>query len=167
MSKHTTLEQMEKLAKRTKSELDGLDSQVKGYGYQTDEDVQNAINAKIGSAYSPGGSYTFETLPEPSEDTVGKVYDVSNEFTTDTRFLHGADKTYPAGTNIVVVEENRAFKFDVLSGFVDLSGLQPKEAGKGLSQENFTTELKNKLDDIETASNEDVDKMLNEVFGGS
>lgn len=46
-----------------------------------------------------------------------------------------------------------AYKYDVLAGFVDLSGYVEKEAGKGLSDENFTAALKDKLDGIAAGAN--------------
>ena len=39
------------------------------------------------------------------------------------------------------------------TGFVDLSGYVEKEAGKGLSDENFTAALKDKLDGIAAGAN--------------
>ena len=41
----------------------------------------------------------------------------------------------------------------MLAGFVDLSGYVEKEAGKGLSDENFTAALKDKLDGIAAGAN--------------
>ena len=46
-----------------------------------------------------------------------------------------------------------AYKYDVLAGFVDLSGYVEKEAGKGLSDENFTAAFKDKLDGIAAGAN--------------
>ena len=45
-----------------------------------------------------------------------------------------------------------------------------KETGKGLSTNDFTNELKTKLDNVEScdcevATNEDIDALLNEAFG--
>lgn len=56
----------------------------------------------------------------------------------------------PDGANYVVLY---AYKYDVLAGFVDLSGYVEKEAGKGLSDENFTAALKDKLDGIAAGAN--------------
>ena len=55
---------------------------------------------------------------------------------------------YPKGTNVVVVKSGEDYKFDVLAGFVDLSGKVDKEDGKGLSANDFTNELKAKLEAI-------------------
>ena len=47
---------------------------------------------------------------------------MTDGFTTDTRFVEGAGKEYPVGTNVVVVDTgDSTYKFDVLAGFVDLS----------------------------------------------
>lgn len=89
---------------------------------------------------------------------LGNVYHLTSEFTTDQYFITPeAGKNYPAGTNIVVVEvegwqdndgSNYNFKFDILSGFVDLS--------------NYAT--KDDLDDItitvETISNAEIDTIV-------
>lgn len=49
--------------------------------------------------------------------------------------------------------------WDNLGGVTDLSGKVDKEDGKGLSTEDFTTELKDKLEAIEVATDEDMDKL--------
>lgn len=48
---------------------------------------------------------------------------------------------------------------------VDLSGYQPKEAGKGLSTNDFTDEDKAKLDGITFATDEEVAAALAEIYG--
>ena len=83
------------------------------------------LDGKLSSVYKPAGSYAFESLPEPSQATVGSVYNVTNEFTSDERFLIPS-KTYPVGTNVVVVFSESEYKFDVLAGFIDLSPFYKK-----------------------------------------
>ena len=57
----------------------------------------------------------------------GSVYNITDELTTDDNFVEGAGKTYPAGTNVVLVEPSPGVrKWDVLSGSVDLSGYVAK-----------------------------------------
>lgn len=91
---------------------------VAGYGI-TDAYTKSEIDGKISAVYKPAGSSTFAALPSDLAGLAGSVYNMSEEFTTDERFVEGTGKTYPAGTNIVVTSDS---KFDVLSGFVDLSG---------------------------------------------
>ena len=65
----------------------------------------------------------FASLPSLSASVLGKVYNVTDAFTTTSSFMEGSGKKYPAGTNVVVVDAgSRTYKFDVLAGFVDLSG---------------------------------------------
>lgn len=93
-----------------------------GAGYQTASDVQTAINNQIGSAYKAKGSLAFASLPTLGSSVEGFVYNVTDSFTTTSDFVEGAGKTYPAGTNVVVVNTTGStYKFDVLSGIVDLS----------------------------------------------
>ena len=88
-----------------------------------------------------------------AENVLGNVYNVTDAFTTTNNFVEGAGNKYPKGTNVVVVKVGDAYKYDVLAGFVDLSGYVEKEAGKGLSDENFTAALKDKLDGIAAGAN--------------
>lgn len=93
-----------------------------GYGIE-DAYTKTEIDSKVSSVYKPGGNKTFEELPEPAEGVRGYVYNVTNEFTTDERFVEGAGKKYPLGTNVLVIEESPSvYKYDTLSGFIDLSG---------------------------------------------
>lgn len=94
-------------------------------GYQTAAQVNTAIDSKIGSTYKAKGSVTFANLPALSSANEGFVYNVSDSFTTTSDFVEGAGKSYPAGTNVVIINTSgTTYKYDVLSGFVDLSGYQ-------------------------------------------
>lgn len=79
----------------------------------------------VGDVYTAAGSVAFANLPAPSASNVGQVYNVTDAFTTDDRFLEGADKAYPAGTNVGIVE-NGGYFYDVLGGFVDTSNFATK-----------------------------------------
>ena len=59
--------------------------------------------------YKPAGSATLATLPDltdPAEAAaaVGNVYNMSEDFVTTADFVEGAGKSYPVGTNVVVVD---------------------------------------------------------------
>lgn len=123
-----------------------------GYGI-TDAYTKDEINAKISAVYKPSGSVVFSALPALAENVLGNVYNVTDAFTTTANFVEGAGNKYPKGTNVVVVKVGDAYKYDVLAGFVDLSGYVEKEAGKGLSDENFTAALKDKLNGIAAGAN--------------
>lgn len=91
-------------------------------GYQTGEQVAAAINAKVASTYRAGGSVAFANLPELTEANRGLVVNVTDKFTTTDSFLEGAGYKHPVGTNVAIVQSGEAYKYDVLAGFVDLSG---------------------------------------------
>lgn len=81
-------------------------------------------------AYIPKGSLAFASLPATlTSSMLGNVYNVTDDFTTDSRFIEGAGVDYPAGSNVVVIDADTTgssptYKFDVLAGFVDLSDLE-------------------------------------------
>lgn len=124
------------------------------------EDAENyatidQVNSKISSVYKPGGSTTFEELVTASKDNLGTVYNITNKFTTDERFIEGEGNSYPKGTNVVVIDAGtEEYKYDVLAGFVDLTeyaktnDVVAKEEGKGLSKNDYTDEDKQKLQDL-------------------
>lgn len=130
-------------------------------GYQTGEQVDAKINAKVSSTYRAGGSVTFATLPELNEANRGLVVNVTDKFTTTADFVEGAGGKHPAGTNVAVVQVGEEYKYDVLAGFVDLSGYQEKQEGAGL----YPDEDKAKLAGLVVATDEEVNAMLDEVFG--
>ncbi len=83
-------------------------------------ELQADINSKISTAYKVKGSSTFANLPALSEAEEGNVYNLTEEFTTTADFVEGEGQKYPAGTNIVCIEESEGvFKWDVLPGFID------------------------------------------------
>lgn len=96
--------------------------------YQTLQNVTDAINAKLGSTYRPGGTMEAPDTSKLAETNVGLVYNISKAFTTTADFVEGAGHKHPAGANIVVVkhETEEKYLYDVLAGFVDLSNYLEK-----------------------------------------
>ena len=89
--------------------------------------VKSAIDAAIASVYKPAGSVAFANLPNPVKALLGNVYDVTDAFTTDSKFVNSG-QSYPAGTNVVVINTlGSTYKYDVLPGFIDLSPYQLSE----------------------------------------
>lgn len=63
--------------------------------------IANKINSLGGYVFR--GSVTFANLPSTlTTSMTGYVYNVSDDFTTDSRFIEGSGKKYPAGTNVAV-----------------------------------------------------------------
>ena len=89
--------------------------------------VKSAIDAAIASVYKPAGSVAFANLPSPVKSLNGNVYDVTDAFTTDSKFVNSGE-SYPAGTNVVVINTSGStYKYDVLPGFIDLTPYQLAE----------------------------------------
>lgn len=85
------------------------------------------IEAQISTVYRPAGSLASDGLVAGLliAENIGKVYNITGEFITDANFVEGTGHSYPAGTNVVVInngtDEAVDYKFDVLAGFIDLS----------------------------------------------
>ena len=73
-----------------------------------------AKKADIVSVYKAKGSIPFEYLPLASEASVGDVYNITNDFTTNNYFVEGMGKNYPAGANVVCVDSSGIKLWDVL-----------------------------------------------------
>lgn len=73
--------------------------------------AQKIIAAATEGALIPTGTVTFENLPvNPS---VGHMYNIANDFTTDSRFEEGAGVFYRAGANVYWTKGG---KWDVMVG---------------------------------------------------
>ena len=109
-------------------------------GYQTSSEVETAINNKISSTYKAKGSVAFASLPALSSTNEGNVYNVTDSFTTTSDFVEGTGKTYPAGTNVVIINTTgTTYKYDVLSGFVDLSNYYTKSEQVAITNAEIDT----------------------------
>ena len=116
---------------------------------QTQTDAK--IAAAISSTYKPSGSVTFEALPVASAETLGNVYNVTNAFTAGEGFITDeVGQSYPADTNVAVVEVDGQYLYDALSGFVDLTDyLTTTEAAETYAT---ITQLGNKVDKVSGSS---------------
>lgn len=97
---------------------------IKGAVQEANTYTDTQIASKIGSVYKPVGSVTFAELPsQVTAEMLGNVYNITDAFTSDTRFVTSEQsKQYPAGTNVAVVEVSGSYYYDALAGTVDLSG---------------------------------------------
>lgn len=156
-----------------------LDKKTAESTYATKDDVQNKADASaldnyvltdtaegtyakktdIASAYKVKGSVDDLAGLEGLniQANVGNVYNVKAAFTTNENFLEGAGKSYPAGTNVVVVDDEETYKFDALSGITDLSDYETAaQAGakyatqtaltQGLAEKANTSDLEEYVD---------------------
>lgn len=92
-----------------------------------------SINTDVGSVYKPCGTVKFADLPEPSAETLGHVYNIEDNFSTNDKFIEGKGKDVSAGANVDIVyvktitnKETGAYvesyKYDLLGANVDLQG---------------------------------------------
>lgn len=107
-------------------------------GFQTATQVEDAIDQHLSAVYKAAGSVaSIAALPAPSASYLGYVYDVAAAFTTTTDFVEGAGIEYPAGTDVAIIAVQSGgatvYKYDAMSGFVDLSGYiaKPSSATAG------------------------------------
>ena len=117
----------------------------------TKQQTDDKISAAISSVYKPAGSTTFAALPAPAANVLGNVYNVTDAFTTTDQFVEGVGKSYPAGTNVAVVLVGEDYKYDVLSGMVDLSNYSTTDeiAQTYATKTEVTTGLSGKVDKVE------------------
>lgn len=117
----------------------------------TKQQTEDKISAAISSVYKPAGSTTFAALPAPAANVLGNVYNVTDAFTTTDQFVEGVGKSYPAGTNVAVVLVGEDYKYDVLSGMVDLSNYSTTDeiAQTYATKTEVTTGLNGKVDKVE------------------
>lgn len=107
--------------------------------FQTAEEVQAAINAAMSALLKFKGSIAPRDVTSSLlvADNEGNVYNLSDDLEITSQnaalFVQGAvtvGDTLAEGTNIVVVQDpngiSAVYKFDVLSGLVDLSGYVEK-----------------------------------------
>lgn len=117
----------------------------------TKQQTDDKISAAISSVYKPAGSTTFAALPAPAANVLGNVYNVTDAFTTTDQFVEGVGKSYPAGTNVAIVLVGEDYKYDVLSGMVDLSNYSTTDeiAQTYATKTEVTTGLSGKVDKVD------------------
>lgn len=106
--------------------------------YAKSADLTTALTYK-------GTVASYSELPT-KDQKIGDVYNVT---------AADAEHDLNAGENVAW----NGTAWDNLGGVTDLSGKVDKEEGKGLSANDFTTELKEKLEAIEEATAEDITKI--------
>ena len=112
---------------------------------ETESKIDEKINVAISTTYRAAGSIAFEALPALAASEEGKVYNISNEFTTTENFVEGAGKKYPVGTNVVCIDVGTdEYKWDVLAGFIDTSTF--------VTDTDLTDELNTKVDKVAGSS---------------
>ncbi|MBQ8711546.1 MAG: hypothetical protein IJ551_01790 [Prevotella sp.] len=116
--------------------------------------LKDYIDSRASSAYKMRGNMSSTVLQgsqlgqDFTKADVGAVYNITDAFTTTDSFVEGAGKNYTAGTNVMLVEmPDGSLKWDVMSGFVDLSGYVAKsEFGDVLLRNVGLSQIVNNVD---------------------
>ena len=110
--------------------------------FQTDTDVSSAVNDAI-------NDFATKVSNDEVVNTFKELVDYAAE--------HGEEAATMAGD----IAQNKS---DISQLKTDVAGKVNKDGNKQLSTEDYTTEEKNKLANIEIATRAEVEEMLNEVF---
>ena len=130
----TNLGQLKKLAQRAKQEIDSVSSRVttlETAGYIPESSIDAKISAAVAGALQPAGSIAFASLPELVKANCNKIYNITDAFETTSDFVEGAGKSYPAGTNVAIIDvgsgSTHTYKYDTYTGTFDFSGFVTKK----------------------------------------
>jgi len=95
----------------------------------TERAVREAIDAAVSNAYHHAGTMDASNIDNSllNSDNEGNVYNVTASGYTTNDFLEGAGKIIRVGDNVGICLNGGSYKFDLLSGFVDLSGYKTKQ----------------------------------------
>ena len=100
--------------------------------------VKTAIDSAISRVYKPAGNKTCAQITSALlvKANLGNVYNMTDSGTTTSDFVEGAGKTIELGDNVAIVDvgtsQSPSYKFDLLSGMVDLSNYVQKSQTSGL-----------------------------------
>ena len=74
---------------------------------------------------------------------LNNVYNVTDAFTTTSDFVEGAGKSFPAGTEVAIInngdDQTPVYKYSVYSGFIDLSAYWTSTSGQNNTLLAMTT----------------------------
>ena len=97
--------------------------------FPTEAAVRTAIDSAVSSAYHAAGTKTVAQLTSSLlvSANEGDVYNITDSGTTTSDFIEGAGHPISVGDNVVVCDVGGGvYKFDLLSGFVDLTNYLTK-----------------------------------------
>lgn len=126
--------------------------------------VKTAIDAAVASAYHHAGTKTVAELVAALliADNDGNVYNITDSGETTADFIEGAGHPIKAGDNVGVAKVGSAYKFDLLSGFVDTSGFVQKSQTAGLLKNDGTVDTTQYI-----SQHQDISGKADKVSGGT
>ena len=110
-------------------------------GFISETTIDEKISAAVAGALIPSGSIAFASLPALAKANCNHIYNITDAFTTTADFVEGTGKSYPAGTNVAIINTGTSsspvYKYDCYTGTFDFSGFATKVSGGTTG--NFTT----------------------------
>ena len=92
------------------------------------------VEAAVTGALKPKGSVAFANLPQLTAANLNNMYNVTDAFTTTADFVEGAGVSYPAGTNVAIIntgtDANPVYKYDCYTGTIDTSAFWTSATGQ-------------------------------------
>jgi len=108
--------------------------------------VKTAIDSAISRVYKPAGNKTVAELTSALliAGNLGNVYNMTTSGETTSDFVEGAGKPIDVGANVAIVDvgtsSTPSYKFDLLSGMVDMSNFVQKSNTAGLLKNDGTVD---------------------------
>lgn len=90
--------------------------------FASKKELTDTVNQAVSGVYKFKGCLNFAELPTEGMKT-GDTYNVKDKFETTEKFVDGAGKTYPKGTNVAYTGDG----WDCLAGIYDFSGFLMKD----------------------------------------
>lgn len=119
------------------------------------------IAASIEGGFVPMGTVLFENLPTTGVSS-GWMYNISNDFVSDSRFEDGGGIAYPAGTNVYFTAQN---KWDCLSSPYQTAGNTAYDnTDSGLEAENVQDAIDEIVDGI-SGMQSDISDLIDDLDG--
>lgn len=125
----------------------------------TPKSVRDAINGAVSHAYHAAGTKAVADLKNTLlvAANEGCVYNITDSGTTTSDFIEGAGKPIRSGDNVGICAVDNGgttvYKFDLLSGFVDLSNYIAKSSTAGLVKNDGSIDTSSYLTTTGNASN--------------
>jgi len=94
---------------------------------KVDTETYNAaieeIKSLIEKCLKSGGNLASSGLNSAmlTEENQNKIFNVTDDFTSNEHFLEGEGIDYPAGTNVAIVKDGDDFKFDAMTGIENIT----------------------------------------------
>ena len=132
-----------------------------------DSKVKQFIKDKLDPCFKFGGAISFEDLPLPDEEELNIVYQITNEFISDSHF-DVPQKSYESGSLVYVVKTSEdLYKFSILveSPKIDTSVIKSRLDALEVQTEQSSNDIANLNNDLRNLENQvsEIDTTLSTI----